>query len=345
MPSRSDSPKSGSHPTGDARCQKPRCVGLKDAVVAANTARKKAEKDYSDLKKIFDAKVKSESAGLVRQVHAELSIATSTITLMEKQARESSKKRNFARAREGECVDLLADKKALTRQVRLLESLALAAAKKRAVAERFILSSHASLEAVMRSTIDLQASECVRKLKKADERIARGELEVSEAAEREVAARRAEEEAVEAAEETLNDLAAATSEAADTKYETMLADRREARLRAKCDKLAGKDTDVSPTPTELTADERMALSRVALAMRDSRERDAIRGFLAARKLQPRNLCVVLKEGGVLSEMIFKTKEGYDLYFDATKALFRARSRRSTMARRSPSTCTASTIHV
>ena len=255
----------------------------------------------------------------MRQVLADLTIAQRENETLRYELRQVTKKRDYARRREAECVDLLADRKQLTRDVRILQSFSAAAAKKRLVVERALLTKHGSEIGQMREMLDLQASEQVRVLKSSEARVSVAEAEAANAAEREQAARDAEMAALATAEEAATDLAEASAQTSDAQWELKLAEKREARLRRKLSDISSAGTFTKTG--ELSADERLALSRDALHQRDSRERAAIRNFLALRKYQPRNLCVVLKEHDLLNSIIFKTQEGFDLYFDATQALF------------------------
>lgn len=98
----------GSRIGGDERCQKPICIkekaDLKDEC-------KRLSKDHRKIKSNFDAQVKSEAAGVVRQVLADLTIAQRENETLRYELRQVTKKRDYARRREAECVDLLADPK------------------------------------------------------------------------------------------------------------------------------------------------------------------------------------------------------------------------------------------
>ena len=147
---------------GDERCQKPRCVEMKSRVRRAEFEVKSSGRAYDELKKSFDAMVASAAAGEVRRVSAELVVSERLVSELTVELSRSKAQRNFSRAREAECVDLLADKKVLARRIRLLESDALAVAKKRAVLERTLLTGHASEVGALRDGMSAMASEGVR---------------------------------------------------------------------------------------------------------------------------------------------------------------------------------------
>ena len=310
--------RSGSRTSGsDGRCRKAICQDLKDRALAAEKAASVAEKAHAEILFEFDAKVRLKAEGEIRVVMSELSVANRKLEECERELKVSKRQRSFARAREAECVDLIADKKILVRRIRILESDALAVAKKRAVLERRQLTVHASDLLSLREGIAGMASESVRVLKDASARIAAAEAEAESAFERESIAKVAEADASEAAEEAALDLADAEKEKDAALYDMKIVKNREKRLR----KRLNRDNSSDGCDAQRSNEERASLSRDATYKRDSRERTEIRKFLATRSYLPRNICKVLKESGLLSDIIFKTSEGFDIYFDAVQALF------------------------
>ena len=279
---------------------------------------KERNDEHKALIKHFDTEVKTKTIGEIRRVQCELDAALSNEQELKHELRDVNRRRSFARSCESQCVTLLEDKKILTRQIRHLVSEVASSAKKRCVVERSLLTMHASEISTMRATMNLQASDCVRKLNSAADRVEAADAEVEAASLSVASAKHAEEAARMAAEEAADDLAAAEQETVDAKWEAKLTGLREARLRKKLAKLASPSDEVSGK----SADERAALNRNAIYQRDARERHAIRQFVESHQYEPRNLVVVLKEKNLLDKMIFQTREGYDVYFNATKTLLK-----------------------
>ena len=301
----------GVPPQGTERCSKRLCIKARQEVRDLKLKVTQLETKLRPL----ETKFKKEVADEVRTIKGEFSIK---VDMMQDYAMSSSnatsKAKSFeqiatnAEAKVCELSDLVAR---LSAELSVLRSDNQARLKKEAATARHEqeLSSKLHKEEIK------ERNRLQRRAEEAEAMAAEAERVAAEAREEAAAARgEAMAEAV-AAEEAR----AAQGEAA---YHAVLASRQTERAKGRAETLEQRVMELGTCPKSYSPEEWAEMS--AAARRQARHRDMtyLRGLLESHPFKPADIATVLANMNLLESILFKCREGFDLYFTAVSKLMK-----------------------